>query len=532
MDTREIEWQFEVVDVRPVERWLRARGEDGAIRLAADTAADQVDTYYDTEDWRLHRAGYSLRVRATGGQFEWTVKSLTPAVNSLRNRLELAEVLPDGDANAVKGARGAVGEYVRLLTGTHPVRAIFEVRTHRRAFPLQLGDIPVGEVLLDTTTIPVEDDDEPFRLHRVEVEVPASAQADVEPFVEELRVACDLQPAGTSKYEAGLLARGLTPPGRPELGSTVVHPSLSLGEVAFATMRKHFGGLLAHEPGTRLGVDPEELHDMRVATRRLRAAMSLFKEALPTRAPRLREELRWVASTLGEVRDLDVQLEQLHEWLAEAEPEDRPALESLTDVLRMRRAAARVRMLKVLDSSRYERLVANFTTMLRRGPLRTQPAARQSVLAAGPELIARRYRKLRKTGDRITAESPPEEYHALRIEGKRLRYALEFLSDVYGKPARELIAPLVAMQDILGKHQDSYVAISQLRELSAGGGRAMSSQTVFVMGGIAARYSRQAAELRGQFPKAYRALQGRPWKRLRNAMEALRPPMVEGQGEG
>jgi CHAD domain-containing protein len=109
--------------------------------------------------------------------------------------------------------------------------------------------------------------------------------------------------------------------------------------------------------------DPEELHDMRVATRRLRAALKLYSDVLPKRSERYERDLRWVAGALGEVRDLDVHLERLSEE-SSRNGED---LEEVVALLRERRVGARRRMLEALDSNRYERLVASFSGTLRRG---------------------------------------------------------------------------------------------------------------------------------------------------------------------
>src|SRR5207247_11164456 len=102
-----------------------------------------------------------------------------------------------------------------------------------------------------------------------------------------------------------------------DLGPTAVDASMTLGEVAFATLRMHFGAFLAREHGARLGENPEEVHDMRVASRRLRAAIKFFHDALPPETAWLRREAGWIASSLGEVRDLDVQLAQIDEWTKE-----------------------------------------------------------------------------------------------------------------------------------------------------------------------------------------------------------------------
>ena len=104
---------------------------------------------------------------------------------------------------------------------------------------------------------------------------------------------------------------------------------------------------------------------MRVASRRLRAALSLFADYLPAEAVRLEPELAWLGQTIGAVRDLDVQLVRLDEWTAAVPPEDREPLSRLRALLDEERARARAEMLKALDSARYERFVRRFGSMLR-----------------------------------------------------------------------------------------------------------------------------------------------------------------------
>jgi len=182
---------------------------------------------------------------------------------------------------------------------------------------------------------------------------------------------------------------------------------------------------------------------------------------------------------------------------------------------------ARKAMLRTLDSRRYARFVDSFSGFLQKGPSRRAAGARQPILEAAPSLVRKPYRKVRKLGDPLTEESSGEEYHELRKKGKRLRYALEFLSGVYGDATKDMIAPLKGLQDVLGDHQDAEVASSYLRELSVARGRRrrLPSETIFVMGGISHRYEIQAHELRAQYPKAYRRAVGKRWKKLRNEME-------------
>ena len=415
-----------------------------------------------------------------------------------------------------------VGERVRSLAVPGGLRPLFAVQTRRCTLALERVGALVAEVALDETRVLPGSGREPVQLRRVEVEAEGAPTAELEALVAALQGGCELRPATLSKYEAGLAAYDLKPPPPLELGSDVIQDSLTLGEVAWAVMRRQWAIFLAHEPGTRLGEDVEALHDMRVATRRLRAALSLFADGLPARAARFRDELQWVATALGDVRDLDVQLERVQAWQAEANPVDGAALEPLKTLLEARRGRARKRMLHALNSHRYGRFVQAFTAMLQKGAskkTRRQPA-RLPVLAVAPGLVADRYDQTRKAGDGLTETSPSEAYHVLRIRGKRLRYALEFMTEVYGEPARELARKVVALQDVLGLQQDAQVAMAQMRDLTEAHSRRLPPQTLFVMGEIAQRYAQLAADSRKRFPVVYAGVRGKSWKKLRQAMEA------------
>jgi CHAD domain-containing protein len=527
-DQQEVEWQFDALDVRPVGRWLEnGVGED--LVIVAGESREISDTYLDTEDWRIYQAGYALRIRRVEGKnkVEATMMLLASEGDApgLCSQREISEPLESAEPGAFDDDSGPVGKRISALAGPKKLRTLFEIQTHRNTFGLILEGLEVGEVALDETNIPLENDAEPTHVRRVEVEVEPNAVLRLEPFVERLRDACRLSPATASIFEAGLFARGLTPPRPPEFGTTGVDDSLTAGELAFRVLREQFAVFLAHEPGTRIGEDPEELHDMRVAARRMRAAMKIFEMPLPVRAQRFRNEFKWIAGALGEVRDLDVQLARLDSWISSTSSGDREPLEALRAVFQERRKKARRSMLRRLNSRRYARLVESFGAFLERGPSRRAHASRRPILAAAPDLVRKPYRKMRKLGDPLTEESSGEEYHELRKKGKRLRYALEFLSDIYGDPAKDLIKPLKELQDVLGDHQDAEVAGAHLRELAASRGRSpkLSPETTFVMGGVAHRYEVQARELRAEFPGAYSRVRGKRWKRVRRTLEQARP---------
>ena len=536
LDHEEIEWQLEAVDLALVENWLKEHPSSAGVAIVPEPARELRDVYYDTDDWRFYRAGYALRVRNTDGQSaEATMKARVPSEGGIRRRREISQPM-EGIEN-LKGISGPVGERVRRLAGTADLRPLFEVSTRRRTFALrseppssgeivedtsgnirqqnsEQDAIVIAEIALDESEISANGEASTL-LSRVEVEVGSDAQIHdgVGDFVEVLKDALKLSPTLASKFRTGLSVAGLSPEGAPDLGPTEIDTTLSCGEVAFAILRRHFAEMLAHEPGVRLGEDPEELHDMRVATRRLRAALKHYSDFLPKRAERYERDLRWVGGALGEVRDLDMHLQRL----SEESSTNGEVLEEVVALLRERRVEARRRMLKALDSNRYERLIASFSGTLRRG---RSPTPTEPILEAAPDLIRDRYKKVRKAANKLSEYSPPEHFHDLRKKGKRLRYALEPLQEIYGKPAQKMVKLLKKTQDDLGDHQDLIVAAGLMEHLGVAGDR--PPQAAFSMGTMSERYGSEASEIRAGFlgSKPLRTLKdGKEWKKLRKTLE-------------
>jgi len=521
----ELEWQLDAQDLRPVLRWIEAASANGAapVEIGAGRTATHVDTYLDTRDRSLDRAGYSLRIRRAGRRAPVaTVKSLDRGAADPTGplvRLELEEAVDGLEPATLSRAPGPVGERIRALVGRRALAPLFDVQTRRRVFPLTAAGKPSGELVLDDTAFREPGGRILSRLRRVELEAEPESRAAVEPLVESLRSACGLQPALLSKYESGLAASGIPRTEPQTFGRTTISSADTIGEVALAVLRRNFTSMLAKEPGTRIGDDIEELHAMRVATRRLRAALALFAAELPAAAAELRAELAWIGGTIGVVRDLDVQLEQLDGWIAALPDADREPLKRLRELLDGDRRQARAEMLAAFDSPRYARLVRRFGAMLRaRSGARRPPA-----LEAAPELVERRHRALRKAARRITPRAPADDYHRLRIAGKRFRYTLEFVADVYPGATERLVKRMVGLQDVLGAHQDADVAVARLRALAAERGAELGPATVFAMGEVAERYQHSMPVLRSDARRQFVAVEGKEWKRLREVLEAERP---------
>lgn len=526
---QELEWQFDALDFGAVDRWLdaqvaRPNGPVAGLRLSRAPRAQRiVDRYFDTVDWRIGRGGFVLRERRKAGRVELTMKNLVESDEGFRHRLEITVpgALP---ILAGESDGGDLAWRVRALIGNARLVPIVEVVTRRQTIELMDDSGALGELTYDESALSPPGTARKLRLRRVELEVPPAALESATALIEPMRAACALTPARLSKFEAGLLAAGLAIPGPPELGPTSVEATSTMGELAFASLRRDASAMVEHEPGTRLGDDIEELHQMRVATRRLRAALALFAEALPVRAQALRAEIGWLAGALGAVRDLDVQLEQARAWRADARSEEAAGLDELLERLHLERTAARAELLATLDSRRYQRFVTGLTSMLEAGVPRRSALARTPAAVALPGLIEQHQAAARRAARRAKRSGVADDFHRLRIKTKRLRYALDFSVELFGTPARRYAKTLAALQGRLGSMQDAEVGAERLRRLALVGAAegALSSGAIFTMGGLAERYRRSQAELLHELPSEVDTISDRSWDRLVRAMERSR----------
>jgi CHAD domain-containing protein len=184
---------------------------------------------------------------------------------------------------------------------------------------------------------------------------------------------------------------------------------------------------------------------MRVATRRLRAALRLFSDVLPPQARSLSAELKWIAGQLGTVRDLDVQIQRLRENAVELGLTD--ALIPYAAWLQDQRSPAQAELVEALTSQRYNDL----TDRLRgTSAWVCDPTSDHPLLEDAPGRIQQAMKKVRKRADAIDKRSSTADLHAVRIRAKRLRYTVEFYVAVYGKPAGRFVRGVVELQDVLG----------------------------------------------------------------------------------
>ena len=284
-----------------------------------------------------------------------------------------------------------------------------------------------------------------------------------------------------------------------------VDPSATPVDHVRASLDQRLRALLTHEPGTRTGEDIEDLHQMRVAVRRMRATLKAARPLLDAAwSDDLRAELGWLGGALGPVRDLDVLLLRLHREIASLPADEQNAGGALLDALERERATARAAMLEALTAPRYSGLLERLAETVS-APLPT-PAPGDAPQPALVDLVRAEARKLRRAVEKAGDNPPDEVLHALRIRGKRVRYTGELVAPSLagapaGKQVKRLLSATAAMQEVLGDHQDACVAEQRIRGLLAG--LDVTPDTVFVAGRLVERETHRAAEKRREWRGAW-----------------------------
>ncbi len=301
------------------------------------------------------------------------------------------------------------------------------------------------------------------RFRELEVELDPAAPSEVAD-----GVLARLREAGAGAVDnVPKLVRALGPAASdpPEVVVPEIGPDSTVREVVRRALSASVVRLLRHDAGVRLGEDPEDVHQARVATRRMRSDLRAFRDVVePAWSVPLREELRWLGAELGAVRDAEVLRDRLRGREARLAEEDRGAVERLVAGLDRRRDEARDRLLSSMREPRYATLLDALVAAAGAPAVLEEVAEAPASVALRPALEAP-WKHLSTAIDRVRDEASDQALHAARIRAKRVRYAAEALAPVFGKRARAFAQAAVGLQDVLGEHQDSVVAAAWLREV-------------------------------------------------------------------
>lgn len=327
-----------------------------------------------------------------------------------------------------------------------------------------------------------------------------------------LTALCDtlgLLPTDTPLLLEAVAAAGRQP---ADYSSKINHQLEPQGRADGATkevLRSLFATLEANLEGARANLDSEFLHDLRVATRRIRSALGQVRRVFPDDlVTHFKGEFAWLQEVTGPVRDLDVYLLEFDAYQQALHPALRPDLEPLRTYLHLHYAERQGELVAALDSERFSRLREDWRAFLA-APIPAQastPNGNRPIKWVADRRIRALAKRVRREGLAIRPDSPPEDLHELRKSCKKLRYLMEFFQSLYPKDQiRPLIGHLKVLLDNLGGFQDRTVQAGHLRDLA----RAMceegqaSSDSLLAIGAVVGQLLAGQQQAREEFVQVF-----------------------------
>jgi inorganic triphosphatase YgiF len=448
------------------------------LRGAAAKQSRLVSVYFDTAKHKLKESGIALRVRHDGRKRVQTVKTAGDGAFT-RGEWE-SEIKGDQpDLNATPDSPLARLSGAKLQRKLRPV---FETNVMRTAIPLHIGDSEI-EIAIDRGEIKAGRKRE--AVSEVEIELKKGDPAEVVRLAERIAEAVPARYEPRTKPERGYALSNGGKVAAVHAGDVALDKDMTTGDAFRAIGFSCLNQLCANEPGVR-AADSESVHQMRVGLRRLRAAMSVFKELLQdSEAVSIKAELKWLTEQLGPARDFDVFVRESVVPLSETASE----MGVLQEDMEARRDEGFRRAREAVDSERYRQLVLRVALWLANGqwatasdPLKSVPRERPAIAFAS-EILSTRLAKIVKKLKKLK-QIDTRRRHKLRIAIKKLRYATEFFASLFGgaKARRKLADVLEELQDALGRLNDFSVHRKLAGDIVYRGKKERRPEKAFAMG--------------------------------------------------
>lgn len=468
--------------------------------LSAQGEERHTDVLLDTQTRALTSQGHAVRLRhrnGDDGHVIATYKGPNAGVEGVHERDEIEASLSKPVPEDYHQWSPEFAARVDPLVHAAPLEPLVETEIRRRTWRVRRGRQTIAELALDEGSIQANGRTAP--VHELEIEIKGQGtKADLEALRQVLTTHLPLRPEPHSKLERGLALFER---------SRVREAHRPLEEFARNAVRKQLKKLHKHEPVVREGKDPEGIHKMRVAARRLRTTLQIL-EAAPifdqNELQGYRRGLKRLARTLGEVRDTDVFLARVEQYV-ETQPELTDDLDVLRKWLTERRQSGYTQLLKLLDSSKLARTFDGLAAFSHQPeehvadqlpPLLVRHFAGNAILA--------RYEGVMRY-ELVVQGAPPPTLHQLRIACKQTRYAIELFDGALGKRARPLDETLVRAQDTLGQFHDAVVAHDEVQRLA----EQVPSNTGLATYAVALAAERES--LRITFDPIWQELSGQPF---------------------
>ena len=510
-----------------------------ASALHDSTRETLKSVYFDSDNWFLYNHGLTLRVRHIGDKHIQTIKTRNQS-SGLHERSEWEQVIesdqPDltfvKDNVLVPLLTDDVRKALQPIFETHIERTFYHLNEHGTDIIMLVdeGQIIAADISCPISEIKLElkrgNREVLFKIAREIVNI-VSAQLDVK-----------------SKFERGYELATKTPVAAEMASNPNLKVGMSTGRTFTLIGRACLRQLIANIPAT-ISRDAEALHQLRVALRRLRAAISLFADVVTDdRVNTIKSELRWLARECGPARELDTLILEVLNPLRK-QHRNEPGLVSISKMFARKRIKSYRQALTAVQSARFRALLVDTAEWIEMGPWNTSEGtlmrARREVpieIYAAAQLSLRR-KKIRRRGAKIS-NLPPDLLHRLRIQVKKARYAIEFFSGVYEgkKPAKRrkaIRSSLMELQDCLGGIHDITTRKALFANIVSSPTRGLTAEQnrhrAFAAGLIMGNQQAQIPRLLDRARKAYSRFDGANpfWKLQRRQTIAL--PQMPALGE-
>jgi len=480
------------------------------LRRGASTSQRLSSVYWDTPEMALARAGISIRVRAIGRRRLLTVKTAGSRGAGLIARREwewpLAGEFPDPALLRATG-QAALRPH-EILTALVPV---FSTELRRTLYRLG-GENWEATLALDLGEVGAGAAREP--VCEAELELLTGTPRDLFALAGRIAEAVPARLLELAKSDRGYRLAAGTPPLPVKAKATAVTTTLTTGKAFRAIARNCLDQLLANERCLLATRDPEAIHQMRVALRRLRSAIRVFRPVVD--GPQLaaaRAEIAWLLAHLGPARDDHVFLAEIVEPVVAAHPETAPLAALRAQWLAEHEANMAAALAAVADR-RFTTLMLTVAEWVEAGDWQRNPDTQERldepVTPFARRVLSKRDKRLRHAGGDDLSKLSPEDLHAIRILGKQLRYAGEFFAPLFpSKSGGAFLTVLTDLQGVLGQLNDIAVAASRLAGGSHDGARAWAAG--LVAGWHAGRRPQLLAEAADEWTRYRKAK--RFWKR-------------------
>jgi len=470
-----------------------------------------ASTYFDSPDLFLRDHGFNLRVRHIGDQRVQTIKSTGHGVGFFE-RSEWEQTIA-GDQPDLSHVNDTDLGPILVDDIRETLKPVFETRFERTAYHLNgngadiVMAIDEGQILATGSSRPVSE---------IELELRHGSHADLFKIARDILNIIPAHLAFKSKSERGyeLVEQAAV------AAETACDPQLSAGMSAghaFTLVgRACLRHLVANVPAM-IGRDRTAVHQMRVALRRLRAAISLFSAVVADdRTEAIKTELRWLAQELGPARDLDTLLFEVIQPLRQRHAKE-PGLASINNMFTRRRLKSYRQAEQAIQSARFRTLVLDTSEWVEAGPWSVSEDALMRARREMPietyaaEQLSHRCKRIRRRGARIN-DLDPEQLHRLRIQVKKARYATEFFSGVYhgkksARQCKKIRSSLMQLQNCLGRLNDIVTHKALFTDIIASPARGLTEEQsrhrAFAAGLVIGDQQAQIERLRNRARKAH-----------------------------